>query len=75
MLGVMTQIVQKPKPVTDVFADCKSKSTRTKYPKRLKKFFEYLQLPGVDADEQGQAFLDNARRDPTTQIEQSENIS
>jgi Phage integrase family len=64
MLGVMTQIVQKPKPVTDVFADCKSKSTRTKYPKRLKKFFEYLQLPGVDADEQGQAFLDNARRDP-----------
>ena len=49
------------KPVTEVFADCKSPVTRAVYPKQLKKFFEHLGLTGTTVDEQGQVFLDRAR--------------
>jgi hypothetical protein len=60
------------RPVTDVFSECKSKVTRTTYPKTLKKFFEYLVRKGLlqgckendDVDTQGKVFLAQARQDP-----------
>ena len=50
------------KPVTEVFADCKSPVTREVYPKQLKKFFDHLGLAGTTVYEQGQVFLDRARQ-------------
>ena len=50
-------------PVDDVFSELRSKVTRAQFPKILKRFFDYLHLPGSTVDEQGQVFLHNARRD------------
>jgi integrase len=52
------------RPATEVFEDSPSRHTREQYPKTLKKFFEYLQLPGSNVDEKAQAFLDKARQTP-----------
>jgi integrase len=41
---------------------CNSPSTKTQYPRRLKLFFDFIGLPGKDLEEQGQAFLDNAKQ-------------
>lgn len=58
------QVAVKKKPATEVFDDSPSRYTRDQYPKILKKFFEYLELPGETVDEQAQAFLDRARQEP-----------
>jgi hypothetical protein len=53
------------KPVSHAFIYLNSQDMRREYPKRLKKFFDYLGLPADDGgdddlDKQGQAFLDKA---------------
>jgi hypothetical protein len=59
----MQTLEGKRTPVNDVFCELRSKVTRAQFPKILKRFFDYLHLPGSTVDEQGQVFLHNARRD------------
>ena len=63
-METITTLLRRSKPVTEVFSECKSKVTRKQYPPTLKRFFDYLGLPGGNVDAQGQAFLNEARQDP-----------
>jgi integrase len=57
-------IPHKKHPVKYAFMYCRSPSTQRQYPKRLKLFFDFIQVEGADLEEQGQNFLDKARQDP-----------
>ncbi|MGH9955323.1 MAG: hypothetical protein ACRD39_06645, partial [Nitrososphaeraceae archaeon] len=59
----MAATVNKKQPVTHAFNFVRAKITKDHYRKRLKIFFDHIGLPGADLDEQGQAFLDQARQD------------
>ena len=41
-----------------------SEETKFHYKKRIKYFFDYLQLPGADVEEQRLVFINNAKADP-----------
>jgi integrase len=51
------------KPVEYAFMYCNSPNTKRQYPRRLKRFFDFIGLRGKDLEEQAQAFLENARQD------------
>jgi integrase len=57
------------KPVAYAFIYVNSPQTKIQYPKRLKLFFDFIGLKG-DLEEQGTAFLKQARQDETWASEQ-----
>jgi hypothetical protein len=54
-------LLRQIKPVSYAFKYLNSPDTQRQYPKRLKLFFDHVELPGKDIEVQGQAFLDIAR--------------
>ena len=58
-------VTNKTSPVRYAFVYCRTEVTKRVYRKRLKWFFDYIGLESsTDIEQQGQAFLDNARQDP-----------
>jgi integrase len=53
------------KPVSSAFKVLNSRETQIHYKIRMGYFFGYLNLPGNDVEEQGQAFIARARDNPT----------
>jgi integrase len=50
------------RPVEYAYIYINSPQTRKQYPTRLKQFFDFIGLEGDDLEQQGQAFLDQARQ-------------
>jgi integrase len=48
-----------------------SPDTKRQYPKRLKLFFDFITLQGKDIEEQGLAFLDQAKREGSSWVAQN----
>jgi hypothetical protein len=53
-------LLRQTNPVLYAFKYLNSPQTQRQYPKRLKLFFEYIEMPGKDIEEQGQVFLEKA---------------
>jgi hypothetical protein len=53
-------LLRQTNPVLYAFKYLNSPETQRQYPKRLKLFFDYIEMPGKDIEEQGQAFLEKA---------------
>jgi hypothetical protein len=53
-------LLRQTNPVLYAFKYLNSPETQRQYPKRLKLFFDYIEMPGKDIEKQGQAFLEKA---------------
>jgi hypothetical protein len=65
-----TKMTISNKPVSYAFMYCNSPSTKKKYPRRLKLFFDFIGIPGKDLEEQGQIFLDYAKQEDRNWLSQ-----
>ncbi|MDQ3807747.1 MAG: hypothetical protein M3298_06215 [Thermoproteota archaeon] len=54
----------KKEPVSYALIYLNSPYAKRQYPRRLKLFFDHLELAGESVEEQGQAFLDKAKENP-----------
>jgi hypothetical protein len=53
-------LLSQTNPVLYAFKYLNSPETQRQYPKRLKLFFDHIEMSGKDIEEQGQAFLEKA---------------
>lgn len=58
-------------PVTYAFRYINSPDTKKQYPRRLKQFFDFVSIEGANVEEQGQAFLQQAKQEGSAWVAQS----
>jgi hypothetical protein len=58
-------------PVDFAFMSVRSLTTKKQYPRRLKRFFDYLSLEGNTEEEQAKTFLGRAMKEPEFWVEDS----
>jgi hypothetical protein len=58
-------------PVEFAFMSVRTPTTKKQYPRRLKRFFDYLSLEGNTAEEQAKTFLARAMKEPEFWVEDS----
>jgi hypothetical protein len=61
VLGILANLDRQTTPVEFAFSYIKSPSTKKQYPQRLKLFFDYIGVQGNSMEEQGRAFLAQAK--------------